>query len=412
VYVALAVLPAEPGSRLVLATAGGSPAWLLGPFAPLGLAAARGPLAGPLFYAGLWIALLAYVAVLASAGRLPRRAAVAAIAALHLVFLLAPPLLSQDVFSYLAYARLGAVHAIDPYAAGPLAIRDDPVFGFAGSKAAASVYGPPFTLATYPLGLVSVPDGFWVLKATAALGSLAGVALVWLAAERRDSDPVPAAVLVGLNPALLVHVVGGAHNDALVMAPLAGSLLALAGGRSGWAAGLGTAGAAVKASVIAAMPFLVAGARRRGRAVLAAAAVALAAAALGVAGFGGHALGWLAALGENQAHASSLSLPSLTAGLLAAGLPGDRVDLLAPVRLAYAAAFVLVFASLLRRAWRGADPIAMAGWATLALLLCSAWLVPWYVAWLLPPAALAGSRRLAAATVALTAWTLAVAIPF
>jgi len=45
----------------------------------------------------------------------------------------------------------------------------------------------------------------------------------------------------------------------------------------------------------------------------------------------------------------------------------------------------------------------MAGWASLALLLCSAWLVPWYLAWLLPLAALGRSRPLVAATVVLTA---------
>ena len=39
---------------------------------------------------------------------------------------------------------------------------------------------------------------------------------------------------------------------------------------------------------------------------------------------------------------------------------------------------------LLVRTRRGADAVAMAGWATLALLLATAWLVPWYIAWLLP----------------------------
>ena len=36
----------------------------------------------------------------------------------------------------------------------------------------------------------------------------------------------------------------------------------------------------------------------------------------------------------------------------------------------------------------------MAGWATLAILLASAWLVPWYLLWLLPLVALAADRRL------------------
>ena len=53
---------------------------------------------------------------------------------------------------------------------------------------------------------------------------------------------------------------------------------------------------------------------------------------------------------------------------------------------------------LLRRVWRGQmDWIAAAGWATLAMLLASSSLLPWYVAWLLPLAALGRDRRLVTA---------------
>ena len=86
VYVALAVPFAADGSRVVLATAGGSPGWLLGPFRGLGAGFADGSAAGPLFYLGLWLALLAYVAVLALARSIGARLALGAIAAA------APPL--------------------------------------------------------------------------------------------------------------------------------------------------------------------------------------------------------------------------------------------------------------------------------------------------------------------------------
>ncbi len=415
VYGALALLAATPGSRLVPATAGGSPDWLLGPLRPVGLDAGSGPLAGSLFYAGLWLALLAYAVVVARAREIPRAAAVAAVAGLHLLFALAPPLLSQDAFSYLAYARLGAVHGLDPYLASPASVPADAVFAFAGSKDASSVYGPPFTLFTYALAGVSVPLGFWALKATAAAASLAAVALVWRAAARRGLDPRGASLLVGLNPALLVHVVGGAHNEALILLLTTAALLAHVRGRATGGAALATAATGVKASAALLVPFLIAGARGRGRvraALLAAAAVALVGALIGIAGFGAEAVGWLDAVRENQARTSSFSLPYKTAELLGALLPGERLDFRAPVRLVYAAGFGAVAAWLLVRAWRGADVVAMAGWATLALLLCSAWLVPWYLAWLLPLAALGRSRPLVAATVVLTAWTLAIAIPF
>ena len=86
----------------------------------LGPSGADGALTGPLFYAGLWVALLAYVVVLACSQR-DRRAARdrRRSSASTLLFVLAPPLLSQDVFSYIAYARLDVRARPQPLHAQP-----------------------------------------------------------------------------------------------------------------------------------------------------------------------------------------------------------------------------------------------------------------------------------------------------
>ena len=413
VYGALALLWAEPGSDVVLATAGGSPDWLLGPLRLAGQPFADGPLSGPLFYAGLWLALLLYGAVLLRAREISPRLALGAIGGLHLLFLLAPPLLSQDVFSYIAYARLGVEHGLSPYAHAPLDIPADPVFPYAGSKDAVSVYGPAFTLLTYPLAPLGVPAAFWVLKLVAAAASLGIVALVWRACRRLGRDPVAPALFVGLNPHVLVHVVAGAHNEALVMlVATAGVVLFLVGGREAGGTALTTAASALKASAALAVPYLVAGARRLRPALAAAAATALGIAALAFAGFGADALDALGLLSSNQERTSRFSFPYKTAELLGALLPGDRLDYRDAVRLAWAAAFACVAAWLLWRTWRGRiAPVAAAGWATAAVLVASAWLVPWYALWLLPLAALAGDRRLWLAAFALSAWMLAIAVP-
>src|SRR5205807_10052790 len=66
---------------------------------------------------------------------------------------------------------------------------------------------------------------------------------------------------------------------------------------------------------------------------------------------------------------------------------------------------------LLRRTWRGADWMDMAGWAVLALLLSLSWVVPWYVMLLLPLAALSRDRRLRRATLAITAVLVDTSLP-
>src|SRR4051812_37094956 len=259
----MAALPASAGSNLVLATSGGSPGWLLGPWRFLGASGADGPLAGPLFYLALWVALLLYVVVLRTARSLGIRLALAAVAAVHLVFLLAPPLLSHDVFSYIAYARLGVANHLNPYTHSPLDIRGDPGFTHAGSIDAESAYGPLFTLLTYPLSPLGVPVAFWILKVVAALSSLGVVALVWRIAQRLARDPLVPALAVGLNPLVLVHVVGGAHNEALTLLLTMTGVLLWVGLRESTGVAVATLATGIKASAGLAVPFLVVGDVRR-----------------------------------------------------------------------------------------------------------------------------------------------------
>jgi len=328
----------------------------------------------------------------------------------HVVFLVAPPLLSQDVFSYIAYARLGVEHDLNPYEHSPRDAPGDAVFPYAGSKDATSAYGPLFTLATYPLAGLGVPTAFWILKLFAALASLALVAVVWRIAVRLDRDPVAPALFVGMNPLTLVHVVAGAHNEAYVVLLTMAGVLAWVAGRGAAAGAAATLAAGVKASAGLVVPFLLAAGPAR-RVLAGAVAAVLAIVAAAYAGFGADALDALGLLSDNQERSSRWSFPYKTAELFGAVLPGDRLDYRDAVRAAYAVAFAAVALWLLARTWRGADPVRMAGWATLALLVASAWLVPWYALWLLPLAALAADRRLELATAALCAWMLAIAVP-
>jgi alpha-1,6-mannosyltransferase len=411
-YVALAALPAYADSGIVLGARNAWPGWVLGPLRFAGLSGHAA--SGPLFYAGLWLALLLYVAVLLRVRDLPAGAVLWTIAGLHVLFLLAPPLLSQDVFSYIAYARLGVTHSLNPYTHAPVDITGDPVFGYAGSVGAVSVYGPLFTLLTYPVAWMGLSGALWTLKALAAACSLGIVGLVWKGARLLGRDPVLAAALVGLNPLVLVHVVGGAHNEALVVLLAVGGVVVGVAGRGSQVAGtaLASVGAGIKASAGLVVPFLVLSDRGRWkRALVASVLVFVAMAVIGLAVFGTHALDALSFLNSNQARSSRWSFPYKTAQLLGALLPGDRLDYRTASRVLYGVAFGCAFLWLLWRTWRGADPVRAAGWATFAILVASAWLVPWYVLWLLPLAAIAADRRLMAASIALSAWMLVIAVP-
>ncbi len=76
-----------------------------------------------------------------------------AIVLAHLILLLGPPLISQDVFGYLSFARLGALHGLDPYTHFAAEAAADPIFRFIGWPFEHSPYGPLFTLASYPIAL-------------------------------------------------------------------------------------------------------------------------------------------------------------------------------------------------------------------------------------------------------------------
>lgn len=55
-----------------------------------------------------------YVALVRGAHQLTPRAVLIGIACLNLLVLLAPPMLSTDMFSYIAYGRIGAVYGSSP----------------------------------------------------------------------------------------------------------------------------------------------------------------------------------------------------------------------------------------------------------------------------------------------------------
>jgi alpha-1,6-mannosyltransferase len=346
-----------------------------------------------------------YLLAVRTAGRLSPLLVLGTIAALHALMLLAPPLFSTDVFSYQFYGKIGQVYHANAYTAGPYALYHDPLFFYVGSKwyAAPTVYGPLFTALSYPLAPLSIPANVLAYKAIAAVSSLAVVALVWNGARLRGVDPIKATVLVGLNPLVVVYGVGGGHNDLLMLVPMLAGLVLLLQRRGRLGAGSIVVGAGIKLTAGLLLPFALAGARgpllstRRRDLLIGAGVVAVLLGIFTVILFGAGPLHLPATIEQVQSKGNWQSIPGFIGTRLGLGTVGH------PVALALVAVFAAVLSWLLWRVWRGGlDWIAGAGWAALALLVTAASLLPWYVAWLMPLAALGRDRRLWKASLVLS----------
>ena len=326
-------------------------------------------------------------------------------------FVVAPPLFSRDAYSYAGQGALVSFH-INPYHYGPGVLGASRFNLLAGPLWAntPSPYGPTFLSLD---GLATRVSGHQVLVDIMLLRllALAGVALAaWglpTLARHVGKDPAAAVVLGVGSPLVLTALVGGEHNDALMMGLLVAGLAAWL--RFGPLPGivLCALAAGVKAPAALGVVFIgwnwdppgTAALRRVGRTLE---AVALGAATLGtVSGLSGVGWGWAVNLGT-PAKISTGVTPVDTAGRLLAGLlhvagastPTSSVRgavAIAGVAVAGAAGAWLLWHSPRLGALRAL------GLALLVLALLSPVLWAWYLTWglaVLAPVATGLGRRL------------------
>jgi alpha-1,6-mannosyltransferase len=347
----------------------------------------------------LLVATVAYGVVLASARRLSLRTIVVAVVALHLILLMSPPLQLTDLFNYLGYARLGGLHGLNPYQNVIAQELHDPIYAFTTWRHLHSPYGPLFAAGSYAVGRLPLPLAYWVLKVVTVCASLGFLALVSWCARRLGRDQRLALAFVALNPVFLMYEVGGFHNDFFMLLPSMAAIALVLSGRDRPAGALLMLAVAVKFTAILLLPFLLLGVKTPERRWRLLSGALLAAIPL--------AVGYLLLFGTaapNLSDQSSLvtpfSIPNIFVLFFGGGTIMLRVVGLAALGVV---AFVL---------WRyRRDWISGAGWATLALLGGLAWLTPWYIVWVLPLAAIAGSRRLRQAAAVGTLFLLLTFLP-
>jgi alpha-1,6-mannosyltransferase len=346
--------------------------------------------------------------------------------------LLSVPLFSRDTYSYLAQGAL-LRDGFDPYAVGPI---DNP-------NALLDNVSPIWTITTAPYGpafimiakLITMLVGDHVIAGTMLLRlcMLPGfVLLIWATPRiaRHIGANVPIALWIcALNPLVIIHLMGGVHNEMLMVGLMAAGIALTLESRHIAGIALIAVGVAVKATAGIALPFMVWVwmrhlCERRGyrplRAFAAAAGtsvlifVAVFAVLSGVAGVG---LGWLTALAGSVKIINWLSVPTAAANLIhaIAGLffPVSFYAVLQTTRVV-GIAIVAVALPLLWWRFRHDDRQAITGiaWAMLVVVLFAPAALPWYYSWPLAVLApLAQSRRAVAAIAAFSTWIMVIFKP-
>jgi hypothetical protein len=327
---------------------------------------------------------------------------------------LAPPLFSRDVYSYFAQGRVVAAGQ-DPYETG-VAVVDgwfedgvDPMWAETPTP-----YGPFWLL--FARGVANFAPEQPALGALVfRLAALAGLALLVIYVPRlafaHGINPAPALWLGVLNPLVVMHVVSGAHNDALMIGLIVMGF-ALAIGQQGPPGAahrspvLGVVAialaAAVKPIALLALPFiglvwagLGSGWLARIRAWVLALVITIGVFAIAslLAGVGP---GWIAALGTPGEVRTWLS-PATAIGMLigmlttAAGITIDDAFVVTITRALGTLAALGIVAWLILRP-EGRSPVRGAALAFLTVVLLGPVIQPWYLLWILPLFAVTGMR--------------------
>jgi alpha-1,6-mannosyltransferase len=346
--------------------------------------------------------------------------------------LMSVPVFSRDTYSYLAQGAL-LRDGLDPYAVGPIE-NPNPLLDNVSPiwTITTAPYGPAFVMVAR---LVTMLVGNHVIAGTMLLRlcMLPGLALlIWATprlARHLGADAPIALWICVLNPLVIIHLMGGVHNEMLMVGLMtAGIALTL---QRHHVAGIAlvVVGVAVKATAGIALPFLVwvwmrhLRDRRGYRPLPAFAAagatsllifVAVFAVLSGLAGVG---LGWLTALAGSVKIINWLTIPTATANLIhAIGGLFFPVNFYAVLQVTRAAGIVIIAVSLPLLWWRFRhdDREALTGiaWAMVVVVLFVPAALPWYYTWPLAVVApLAQSRAAVAAIAGFSTWIMVIFKP-
>lgn len=353
-----------------------------------------------------------------------------------LPLLLSVPVFSRDTYSYLAQGAL-LRDGLDPYVVGPIdnpnSLLDNvsPIW-----TTTTAPYGPAFILVAKFVTMIvgnHVVEGTMLLR----LCMLPGLALlIWAAprvARHVGANAAVALWICVLNPLVIIHLMGGVHNEMLMVGLMMAAIALTFGRRPMWGVCLIAIAVAVKATAGIALPFMVwvwmrqlrerRGSRKPMGPVRAFAVATAASAAIFVAVFAvlswlaGVGLGWLTALAGSVKIINWLTIPTATANLIntVGGLfiPINFYAVLDVTRI-IGVAVIAIALPLLWWRFRHDDREALTGiaLAMLVVVLFVPAALPWYYTWpLAVVAALAQSRAAVALIAGFSTWIMVIFKP-
>jgi alpha-1,6-mannosyltransferase len=206
---------------------------------------------------------------------------------------------------------------------------------------------------------------------------------------------------VAFNPIFLIYELAGFHNDFFMLAPSMGAIALVLVRRDRSAGAALMVAIAVKFTAVLLLPFLLLAVRDRPRQQRVLVGAVLAAIPLAVLSFAMFGIS-LPNLQQQSSLLTDFSIPNVVGLLLHVGGGTPLVLKIFTV----AVVVVVAYEFFSKRDWLNG-----AGWSTLALIASLAWLVPWYIVWLLPLAALGTSVRLRQVCMVLTVFLIFAFVP-
>lgn len=395
-----------------------------------------------LMWLGVVLMLLAWLGLgrHVIAGKVTKESLMIVIPCWLLPLLTSVPVFSRDAYSYLAQGAL-LRDGFDPYVVGPVE-NPNPLLENVSPiwSTTTAPYGPLFILIARFVTQVIGDDvvaGTMLLR----LCMLPGLALlVWATprvAQHLGANASKALWICVLNPLVIIHLMGGVHNEMLMVGLMMAGIALVLERHHVWGMSVVALAVAVKATAGLALPFLVwiwmrrlidrtdeGPPQEKRRSPIAAFVMASAASvAIVVAVFAvlswiaGVGLGWLTALAGSVKIINWLTVPTAVANIInvVAGL-FVTVNFDALLEITRIIGVIVIAVSLPVVWWRHRhnDRDAMFGilWSMVIVVLMAPAALPWYYTW---PLAIAGpllqSRAAIAAIAGFSTWIMVIFKP-